>query len=81
MSAKPLYFVVPGPGTYGEVTNVLWSSKKLEDAKGMAPRGYVVRIGDRKAGSKWYPRDEAEYPVVWERPKPAHATKAVRRTS
>ena len=81
MAAAPRYFVVPGPGTYSEVTNVLWSSKKLEDAKAMTPRGYVVRLGDRKAGSKWYPRDEADHPVIWEKAKPAHATKAPRRKS
>ena len=80
MAAVPRYFVVPGPGTYGDVTSVLDSRKKLEDAKAMTPRGYVVRIGDRKAGSKWYPRDEADHPVVWEKAKPAHATKAKRPT-
>lgn len=67
MSAAPRYFVVPAPGTYGDVTSVLWSSKKLEEAKGMAPRGYVVRIGDAKAGSKWYPSYEADHPVIWQR--------------
>jgi hypothetical protein len=61
------YFVVPAPGTYGDVTNVLWSSRKLEEAKGMAPRGYVVRVGDMKAGAKWYPRNEADHPLVWQR--------------
>ena len=78
MAAAPRYFVVPASQTYGDVTSVLYASKKLEDAKGMAPRGYVVRMGDRKAGSKWYPRDEAEHPVIWERQKPAHATQGRR---
>ena len=61
------YFVVPAPGTYSEVTNVLWSGKKLDTVKEMAPRGYVVRLGPKKAGERWYPRDEAEHPEVWRR--------------
>ena len=66
MSA-PRYFVVPAPGTYGEVTNVLWSSTKLDRAKEMCPRGYVVRVGAKKAGERWYPRDEADAPEVHRR--------------
>ena len=61
------YFVVPAPGTYSEVTNVLWSGKKLDTVKEMAPRGYVVRLGPKSAGERWYPRDEAEHPEVWRR--------------
>lgn len=61
------YFVVPAPGTYGEVTSVLWSGKNLDAAKGMAPRGYVIRLGSKKAGEKWYSREEADHPEVWRR--------------
>ena len=61
------YFVVPAPGTYGEVTSVLWSGKTLDAARGMAPRGYIVRLGTKKAGEKWYPQYEADHPEVWRR--------------
>ena len=67
MASTLRYFVVPAPGTYGDVTSVLWSGKDLEAARGMTPRGYIVRLGSKKAGEKWYPQYEVECPEVWRR--------------
>lgn len=58
------YFVVPAPGHYGDTARVVGSYRSYREARRLATRGWVVRLGSPARGDEWLRVYEMAYPIV-----------------